>query len=139
MKTVLCFGNPYIESDNLAIKLAKKLKIPGFDFKISENPNDVMQYKDFLILDVARGIDKVTIIDDIDKLGSHSLFTLHDFDLNYFLKLMAAAEMLKEIKIIAIPMDYDEKKAEKEVKQVLKDHNFCSLHSQSLPSNEGKL
>jgi len=121
MKTILCFGNPQIEQDNLAIKLAGTLKIDGFDFKISENPNDILHYdtKDIIILDVARGIDQVTIIEDIDKLKNHSLFTLHDFDLNYFLKLMKAAGILKKIKIIAIPMDYDEKKAMDEIKSLL--------------------
>jgi Ni,Fe-hydrogenase maturation factor len=121
MKTILCFGNQYIENDNLAIKLSKRLKVPGFEFKISENPNDIMNYKakDLILLDVAKGVKKVTVIDNIEALSEHSLFTLHDFDLNYFLKLMKAAGMLEKIKIIAVPMDYEEKKALEEVKRLL--------------------
>lgn len=121
MKYLLCFGNPYLEEDNLALKLAdsflkeklqgeKKLKTVEAVFKDVEivkciSPDEILNYigKDFFILDVVKGIKEVVLIEDIDRLNTGKLVSLHDFDLGFFLKLMKETGRLERIKIIGVP------------------------------------
>jgi Ni,Fe-hydrogenase maturation factor len=114
MKYLLCFGNPYLDEDNLAIRLADsflKEKLAGnARFKAVEivkciSPDEILNYagKDFFILDVVKGIKEVMLIDDIDKLNVGSMVSLHDFDLGFFLKLMKETGRVERVKIIGIP------------------------------------
>ena len=61
MRTVLYFGNENLLSDSLAIKLGRELEVEGFEFIYCENLNQVLEYdkSELIILDVAKGIDKV--------------------------------------------------------------------------------
>jgi Ni,Fe-hydrogenase maturation factor len=115
---ILCFGNPYIEKDSLAIKIGKELK--NHEIIICESTNDLLYQESFdYILDVAEGIKKTTIIEDVNKLKENKLFSLHDFDLSFFLKLMQKIGRIDKIKIIAVPMNYEKEKAIEEVKNIL--------------------
>lgn len=120
MKYLLCFGNPYIKEDNLIIDISAKLKIPGYEIKKCSSPEEILSYldKDFIILDVAKGIDELSIITDADQLNSTKLVTLHDFDLNFFLKLHK--KIGNKIKILAVPCDYDADKLIMNIKKLIK-------------------
>ena len=69
-----------------------------------------------IIIDVAEGIAKIEIISDFDKLEAAPIFTGHDLDLAYMLKLMKKAKMIDSAAIIAIPNHYGKKKAIDEMK-----------------------
>jgi Ni,Fe-hydrogenase maturation factor len=108
MLYLLCFGNPYLDEDNLALQVADlivKDRIKGLEVIKCVSPDEILSYtdKDFFILDVAAGLDKVTLIDDIDKLKSGNMVSLHDFDLGFFLKLMKETGKLDKVRIICIP------------------------------------
>jgi len=122
MKKILVFGNPYLEEDNLAVKIGKKLNIPGFEVEHCSNPDDLLNYEleNVIILDVAKGIGKVDVFDDIDSLEFSVIFSLHDFDLSYFLKLLKETGKVEKVNIIGVPQGYDEDKALKEVKDLVK-------------------
>ena len=119
-RKVYVFGNPAVEEDSLALKTAKELEKEdlGVDF-IYVDPNEEIMEKDLLILDVAYGIRKVSVINNLDKLETGKKVSLHDFDIAFSLKLMKKIEMIKKIKIIAIPMNYSLEKACKEVKKII--------------------
>jgi Ni,Fe-hydrogenase maturation factor len=125
MKTaVLCFGNKFIEMDSLPLILYKKLKnkIPSVEFVHCESPNEIMDYADYdnvFILDTVKGIRDVSIICDLDLLKERKIFTSHDFDLGFFLKVLNSIKKMKNIKIIGIPTSYKEDEAEKKVKKIL--------------------
>lgn len=120
MKTVLCFGNEYIDSDSLPKQLADELKIEGVEFIKCDNLNDLLEREgEIYILDVAKGINEIKVFDDINKLNTKSITSLHDFDLGYFLKLMKAIGKIEKIDIIAIPIGYDKEKAKEELKKIL--------------------
>lgn len=123
MKKILVFGNPYLKEDNLAVKIAKKLDMPGIEVEHCTNPDDLLNYEleNAIILDVAKGIDKVDIFDDIDSLEFSVIFSLHDFDLSFFLKIMKETGKVKEITIIGVPQGYDEERALREVKNLIKE------------------
>jgi Ni,Fe-hydrogenase maturation factor len=120
MLTVLCFGNPYVDEDNLAIEIAQELKIDHVEFKILQNPDDILNYKDhdkLYLMDVFRNLDDLIVVNDIDKLAENKIFSLHDFDLGFFLKLMKETGELKEVIIIGLPNDGNKF----ELKQKIKD------------------
>ncbi|NQU78481.1 hypothetical protein HQ545_01805 [Candidatus Woesearchaeota archaeon] len=108
MLYLLCFGNPYLEDDNLALKIADDMiddKIPGIEIVKCVSPEEVLHYtgKDFFILDVVKDLDDVILINDIDKLKANNLVSLHDFDLGFFLKLMKETGKIEKVNIIGIP------------------------------------
>ena len=125
MKKILVFGNPYLKEDNLALKVSKGLNLEDYEVVHCSNPDDLLNHDldKSIILDVAKGIDKVDLFDDIDGLEFSVIFSLHDFDLSFFLKILKETGKLERVKIIGIPQGYDEKKALKEVRELVKGLN----------------
>ena len=126
MKTVvLCFGNEYFSLDRLPIVLYEELKkeIPKIKFVSCETPNEILDYSNYdriFILDVVKGIKDVKVIKDFDKIKSRKFFTLHDFDLGIFLKILDNTKKIKNLQIIGIPINYDKDKAKTKIKKILK-------------------
>lgn len=124
MKTLLlAFGNEYIKTDSLAMEISKELEINNVDVRRCYSVDSLYDYQDYeeiYILDVVKGLEKTTLITDIDKIKSHKLYSLHDFDLGFFLKLMKELGMLKEIKIIGIPQQGDKEDIKKEIMNLIK-------------------
>ena len=119
IEKVLYFGNPYIQEDNLVIKIIEKLdKIPNIKFFYVKNVFQLvdMDFKNTVILDVADNIKKTILLGtkDIKKIKRT---TAHDFDLGFFLRLTK-----QKVKIIAIPKEYDENKAIEEVTKLLENN-----------------
>ena len=123
MKNILVFGNPYLKEDSLAVKIGKKLHLKGFKVVHCSKPDDLLNHdiNQSVILDVAKGIEEVTLFNDIDSLEFSVIFSLHDFDLGYFLKLMKETGKLGKTNIIGIPLEYDEKRAIGEIKSIIKN------------------
>ena len=124
----LVFGNPLVEKDNLALKLLPKLKkeFPEIEFKEfdpTENLEAEIENKKLFIIDVVEGIEKVVIINNIDKVELIKSCSMHDFDLAYNLKLLKKIGKLKEVEIIGLPMDMSEKEAFREVSNILMNYN----------------
>lgn len=119
---ILVFGNPYLKEDNLAVKIGEQINLKGFKIVNCSKPDDLLNHdiNKSIILDVAKGIDQITLFDDIDSLEFSVIFSLHDFDLGYFLKLLKETGKLEKANIIGIPVGYDEEKAAKEVKHLIK-------------------
>jgi Ni,Fe-hydrogenase maturation factor len=122
MNKILVFGNPYLKEDNLAVKVGKKLNVKGFSLVQCSKPDDLLNHdlNSSLILDVARGIETVTLFDDVESLEFSVIFSLHDFDLSYFLKLLKETGKLERVNIIGIPQLYDEERALAEVVKLVK-------------------
>ena len=118
MKYLLCFGNPYLKEDNAVINIIKKIKLSKYKVIICTSPDEILLYaeKDFMIVDVAKGISKPIIIRDPKQLQTRSIVSLHDFDLNFFLKLYN--QLGKKVKILAIPQ-ITKKNTEQEIKNLL--------------------
>jgi len=119
MKTlVLAFGNEYVKEDSLAIEISKELKLDNIEVKRCHSVDDLYNYQDYeriFILDVVKDIEKTMLITDIDRIKGHKLYSLHDFDLGFFLKLMKELGMLKEIKIIGIPQEGDKETIKEDI------------------------
>ncbi|MFH1240136.1 MAG: hypothetical protein V1672_02870 [Candidatus Diapherotrites archaeon] len=125
MKTILVFGNPLVTEDALALKIADKLSTrpevnEKFRFIKTDSLDNLEEYgENLLILDVAANIKKVEIITDLKMLEQNKIYSMHDFDLGFNLKLLKKLGKIKSVKIIAIPMNYSEKQALTEIKEKL--------------------
>ncbi|MEM5832089.1 MAG: hypothetical protein QXW01_01600 [Candidatus Aenigmatarchaeota archaeon] len=113
---IYVFGNPLVKKDSLAVKLSKKLKkvFPQIDFVEFDVVEDLKE-ENLVIMDVAEGIEKVEIIEDLDLLENRKIYSLHDYDLSYELKLLKKIGKIKNVKIIAIPFNLNEEEALKQV------------------------
>lgn len=118
---VYVFGNQYLKEDSLAKEIIRGISINGVEFINCEGPDDIfLEEETIVILDVAQNIDEVLVLDDLSKLESSKLYSLHDFDLSYFLKLMKSTGQLKNVKIIAIPQKGDKNAIQRKIVDSLK-------------------
>ena len=119
---ILVFGNKDIKEDSLAIEISKELE----NAVVCEKPEDILKYlnDEITILDVARGISKVTLIEDLDKVDSFRFCSLHDFDIGFFMKLLKEIGRIENIKIIGIPVNYDKGKGLKEINLLIEKHLY---------------
>lgn len=122
---LLGFGNPLIKQDNLALKILPKLRelFPNIEFKEfdpTENLEAEIEQGKLRILDVVQGIDKVIVIRDIEQLKQNKIYSMHDFDLGFNLKLLKKIGKLKEVEIIGLPMKMKEEDAISQIHLILK-------------------
>lgn len=119
---ILVFGNPLVEKDSLALRVAKKLEkeFPQIEFKEFDPVESLeKEGKNLIILDVGEGISKVEVIDDLEKLENKKILSMHDFDLSYELKLLKELGLIEKVKIITIPFNLDENEAFEEVREII--------------------
>ena len=114
---VFYFGNPFLENDNLAVKVCRKLEQENKNIEF-EHISDTFQLIDknlneSVLVDVVHGIKKVEFVDS-SSLKQGKISSLHDFDLGFFIKLKKASP-----RIIGIPPAYSEELALKEVRSLL--------------------
>ena len=121
-RLVLCFGSENAPGDNLALLLAKTVKIPGYRLLALHTPDAVLSYigLEFVLLDVAQGIRKPTVLAGTDSLEATHRVSLHDFDIGFFAKLLSGLDPDLNLRIIAFPLGYSKEKAEKELAGLLK-------------------
>lgn len=110
------FGNPILRKDSLALRVAKKLekKFPEIEFREFDTVED-LEGDILYIMDVAKGIEEVKIIKNLDLIETRKIFSLHDYDLSYELKLLKKIGKIKEVFLICIPEGMEERKAVEEV------------------------
>jgi len=123
--TIYLCGNPLLPFDSLPLKLKPKLEkaFPQIDF-IELDPNENLKpvNKELIIIDTIEGIDEVTVIDDIDKIQTTPLYSLHDFDLGFNLKLLKKIGTLEKVTIFGVPMEGDETAVFEELKKAIKNN-----------------
>lgn len=123
MKTaLLCFGNEYLKQDNLAIIISKEIGLPNTDVMRCYSVDDMFKvqgYDKVFILDVVKDIKEVTLITDLDKIKQKKIFSMHDFDLGFNLKLLKEVNKIKYISIIGIPQEGDKESIKKRIKEII--------------------
>lgn len=122
VRKILVFGNSLYSPDSLAFRVADILRqdSTSFEFIECDSAENLEKHgPDLLILDVAKGIDKVTVLDDLTVLESAPSYSMHDFDLALSLKLLKKLGKIRSVRIIALPMGMDAKHAAEEAKSFL--------------------
>lgn len=117
---IYCFGNEFLENDSLAKEIADEIKIDGVSFIKCDSPTDiVLEEKEIIILDVVESIDKTIIIDDINQLKDNKIYSLHDFDLSFFLQLMKKTNQINKVRIIGIPMKGNKENIKEDIIKII--------------------
>lgn len=103
--TIYVFGNPDLDFDNQALKVAKK--IDGVDIEYI-HPNQDLPFtgqKHVVIMDTVQGIDQVTTFTkkDLDKIVTSKRTTVHDYDLGFQLRYLEKLGQLGQFTLIALP------------------------------------
>ncbi len=131
-KKIFVFGNTLVEEDSLAQRVAERLKgkVKGFEFEAVQSLDEVKEKNNLYIMDVAVGIERVQLVEDLEKLQAKQPVSSHDLDLVMELKMLRKVGKLQGVKIIAIPAGYDLGEAAGEVKGLL-------LGLSSSPSKSG--
>ncbi len=127
--TIYLFGNLLLDFDNLPIKLLPRLRdqFPQIDFIVMD-PNENIKpiNEELIIIDTVMGINKVIIFNDLDKIQLDKIYSPHDLDLGFNLKLLQKIGKLKKITIFGVPSRINESKALEElitlIKQALKSN-----------------
>ena len=122
---ILCFGNPYLKDDSLAVRIADYFaEHPIKDIKFIKcvAPDEVLNYtdKEFFILDVVKDLKEPRLFDNIDQIEANNLVSLHDFDLGFFLKLMKETGKIEKVRIIGIPMKKDVKEVKDDILRLIR-------------------
>ncbi len=106
-RKILVFGNPLVGSDSIALRVAQSLKNKaGFVFEFVNSPEELGKFgKELLIMDAVQGLDRIELLQGLDKIRLAPRITTHDFDLTFNLKLLEKTKKISKIRIIAIPQE----------------------------------
>lgn len=111
-----------LKEDSLPIILMPRLakKFPDLEFK-EFDPNDNLEKegKELNIIDCVQQIRKVTLITEIDRIETPKIYTMHDFDLGYNLKLLKKMGYLTSVKIFGVPMKMKEEDAFRQLVELI--------------------
>lgn len=125
---ILVFGNLLSGEDNLALKILPKLRAVFSEilFKEFDSTEGLdKEGRNLRIIDIVKGIKKVKLIQlssskDFDKLEISKVYSIHDFDLAYNLKLLKKTNLIDTAEIIGIPSNISEQKALNQVQLILR-------------------
>ncbi len=119
---VLVFGNPMVKHDSLPLKLLDRLReaFPQIEFReFDPNENLEKEGRDLTIIDTIEGIDKVVLFTAIEKIKTPKIYSMHDYDLGYNLKLLKKLDYIDSVKILGVPMKIKETDALKQLKGII--------------------
>ncbi len=123
MKKIYVLGNSLVDKDSLPLKIVGELRkvFPKIIFEEIDPTENLPEEENLVLIDSIVGIDKVRVLslEDLDKVELSPQCSVHDFDLGFQLKLMKKLGKVKDVKIVGIPANYDEKKAIEEIKSAL--------------------
>jgi len=119
---IYVMGNILVEKDSLPVLLLPSLKKEYKDIDFVEfDPSEdfVPENKTLTIIDTVLDIDKVILFHDINRINVGRVYSLHDFDLGYNLKLMKKFHMLDTVNIIGVPSGINKKGAIQQIKEII--------------------
>jgi Ni,Fe-hydrogenase maturation factor len=122
IKKILVFGNPLVRKDSLPPSLISDLQkmFPKIEFKEFDAVEDLQKEgRNLYILDAVEGIKRVELITNIDIFEVNKIFSVHDFDLAYTLKLLKNANMIDRVAIIGVPIGMSKEEALEQIKELL--------------------
>lgn len=119
---ILVFGNALVEEDSLPLRLlpALRARFPGVEFREFDAAENLeAEGPDLLILDAAKGPDRVVLLEGAGSVETGKIYSMHDFDLALTLKLLGKMKLIRSVRIIAVPVGYPEEKALEEASALI--------------------
>ncbi len=119
---ILVFGNLLLKNDSMPLRLISNLakEFPYIEFKAFD-PNENMENegREMNIIDTVEGIEKVTLITDIDSIKINRILTMHDFDLGYNLKLLKKLNYIDRVMVFGVPMKIKKEEALRQLRELI--------------------
>ena len=133
---ILVFGNPLVEIDSLALRIMPKISklFPRIKFIEADSTETLQNHgRDLRILDVAKNIEEIKIVKfekdtDMEKLETGKIFSMHDFDLGYNLKILKSLGKIDSAEIICLPMKMSEEDAVNQIHLILRKWVAHDMH-----------
>ena len=103
--TIYYAGNELLEDDSMPFEILPKLKdkFPDISFIHHDPSENLKPEKLLIIIDTAINTDKVVLIRKAEMLEQHDLYSPHDWDLAFNLKLLIRLGEIDDFVIIALP------------------------------------
>lgn len=111
---ILVFGNPFFAPDAVCLHIlpALRKRFSQIDFLEVDAVEEFHEHgPDLVILDAVEGLSRVTLLDDTAEFELPKRTTMHDFDLAHALAILKKLKKIRHVKIIGVPLGYNEKKA----------------------------
>jgi Ni,Fe-hydrogenase maturation factor len=105
---ILVFGNPAVQKDSAALELVAdlKAKFPHIVFKEFDAVEDLEdEGQNLIILDTVLGISSPRIFEGVGSFVDSPTYSMHDFDLPIYLKLLKKLGKVKKAKVIGVPAE----------------------------------
>ncbi len=106
---ITLIGNQDLAIDSSVVLALPELQelFPNHHF-IHQDPTENLAIPDhnWIIIDVAQGIDAITVFHTLERFTGSKSLTAHDYDLYTDLKLMQKTRTLPDFTIIAVPIFY---------------------------------
>ncbi len=126
LRIVYVLGNPLCNEDSLPLRLIPKLRkeFPYSQFRDLDIVNEDLDLGDSEsnIIDTVKGLSKVELIIDINRIISPKVYSLHDFDLGYTLKLLKKLNIIDRVRLFGIPSEISEKEAFEQLRDLIKSN-----------------
>jgi hypothetical protein len=105
--TIYVFGNPDLPADSLPLQILPELtkQFPHLQFEIKDPNEEWGSSETLTAIDAVKGIERVSVFDDLAKFSAAPRLTLHDFDALANLLYLQKLGKLKKIKIIGVPAE----------------------------------
>jgi Ni,Fe-hydrogenase maturation factor len=121
---IYVFGNPLLPEDSQPLKLIPELrkKFPQIVFQAAD-PNESLKPVDreMIIIDTAASIKKVTMLSDTDRIVTdNKIYSAHDLDLGFNLKLLKKLGQLEKAIIFCVPMKIKKTEALRQLAALIK-------------------
>jgi Ni,Fe-hydrogenase maturation factor len=103
-----------VKRDSIPLRVMDRLaaRMPDMEFKeFDPNENLEKEGRELNIIDTVEGITKVMLLTDIDAVQTSRIYSMHDFDLGYSLKLLKKLGYIDGVRIFGVPMRIRQKDA----------------------------
>ena len=119
---ILTFGDEFHKENNPAIKLSEELEIEDFDSMRCYDPGDIFKFQNYekiYIVEIVKDIERAEVIKDIETLKKQRVYSMHDVNIDFFVKSLKQLGQLKELVIIGIPLECDIEEIKKKVVEIV--------------------
>jgi Ni,Fe-hydrogenase maturation factor len=123
VRTVYVSGNLIVKEDSVPLRIMDRLqkKFPEISFRELDPTENMPEEKTLNIIDTVIGIEDVRVIKNIDSIVTGKVYSLHDFDLGFNLKLMKKAGKIKNVHIIGVPASMNDDTALEGVSRAIRE------------------
>ncbi len=126
MKDIFIFGNPDLPFDSLPLRILPRLKekFPGIQC-IMVDPNEEWNApEEMVVIDTVTGIEKVTVLNGLERFTAAPRVTMHDFDALAQLRYLQKLGKIKKVTVLGVPPTISEDEAYEGVSATLSANQF---------------